>query len=301
VREPLRHGVAAPAAEAGWTQRGRRELFMSETSGKYRFGAVGFFFMLHAGAAAALLVPFDASLVWWLAGSYALRMFGVTAGYHRYFSHRSYKLGRAARFAMAFLAQTSAQKGVLWWAAHHRTHHRHSEGEKDVHSPVRSGFWWSHVGWVISNRYDRFEPRSVGDLYCFAELRWLDRNHWVPTVAYAATVWSLGGLPALVWGYVLSTVLLYHGTFSINSLAHVWGTKRFRTGDESRNNFVLALLTLGEGWHNNHHYYQSSCRQGVRWWEVDLTFYLLRSLELLGVTRDLRPFRKPTAGGGYAR
>ena len=251
------------------------------------------FLTLHAAALGVVLFPFQWSLAGWLLATYSLRMFGVTAGYHRYFSHRSYKLGRTGQFLMAFLAQTSAQKGVLWWAAHHRHRHRHSDQERDVHSPRQRGFWWSHAGWVISNQWDEYDPKQVGDLAKFPELRWLDRYHWTPACVFGAAVLASGGAAAFWWGFVLSTVLVYHGTFAINSLAHVFGTQRFDTGDESRNNFWLALATLGEGWHNNHHYSVGSCRQGYRWWEIDVTYYVLKALSLAGVTRDLRPFRQP--------
>jgi stearoyl-CoA desaturase (Delta-9 desaturase) len=247
------------------------------------------FAALHIGAAAVLLVPFEPSLLLWLAGSYVVRMFGVTAGYHRYFSHRAYKLGRVAQAAMAVLAQTAGQKGVLWWAAHHRDHHRHADRDDDVHSP-RQGFWWAHVGWILSTRHDRYDPRRVADFGRFPELVWLDRYHWAPTVAYGAGIWLAGGFAAFAWGYLLATVLLYHATFAINSVAHVWGTRRFPTADDSRNNFWLALVTLGEGWHNNHHFCRSSCRQGVGWWEIDLTYLVLRGLAAAGIARDLRPF-----------
>lgn len=245
--------------------------------------------MLHLGALSAAAVPFDASLVWWLIGSYTLRMFGVTAGYHRYFSHRSYKLGRAAQLAMAVLAQTSGQKGVLWWAAHHRDHHRHADRLADVHSP-REGFWWAHAGWILSERYDGYDPRRVADFGRFPELRWLDRHHWVPMTAFGAVVWALGGPGAFAWGFLLATVLLYHATFAINSVAHLWGWRAFATPDDSRNNAWLALVTLGEGWHNNHHHCRSSCRQGVGWWQLDLTYLALRVLAAAGIARELRPF-----------
>jgi stearoyl-CoA desaturase (delta-9 desaturase) len=259
---------------------------------RYRFGAVIPFVILHAAALAVLVWgPWTGAAFAWLAGSYFLRMFGVTAGYHRYFSHRSYRLGRVSQFLMAFLAQTSAQKGVLWWAGHHRTHHRTADQEGDIHSPVRSGFWWSHVGWVVSNQHDETAPGSMKDFARYPELVWISRNHWIPTVVFAAAILALGGWTAFIWGYVLGTVLLYHGTFSINSVAHVWGVRRFETDDDSRNNLLLALLTLGEGWHNNHHFSASSCRQGYRWWEVDITYYVLRILSGVGIARDLRPFR----------
>jgi len=247
------------------------------------------FALFHGAAVTALLVPFDRTLLWWLAGSYLVRMFGITAGYHRYFSHRSFKLGRAAQLVLAILAQTSAQKGVLWWAAHHRDHHRHADTDGDVHSP-RRGFWWAHVGWILSTCHDAYDPRRVADFGRFPELRWLDRHHWLPTVAFGAGVWLAGGWPAFAWGYLLATVLLYHATFAVNSVAHIWGSRSFATSDDSRNNPWLALVTLGEGWHNNHHHCRSSCRQGVRWFEVDLTYVGLRILAALGIARDLRPF-----------
>jgi stearoyl-CoA desaturase (delta-9 desaturase) len=222
-------------------------------------------------------------------------MFGVTAGYHRYFSHRSYKMGRAAQLAMAVLAQTSAQKGILWWAANHRTHHRHSDEDEDIHSPVKRGFWWSHVGWIFASEHFGHDPAAIRDFSKFPELRWLDENHLAPAVAYAAALFLIGGTQAFLWGFLVSTVVLYHCTFSINSLAHVWGSRRFTTRDGSRNNFWLALLTLGEGWHNNHHFSAGSCRQGCRWWEIDATYYVLRVLSFIGLARDLRPFRKVTS------
>jgi stearoyl-CoA desaturase (delta-9 desaturase) len=258
-----------------------------------RLGLTIPFFLIHASVLLAFFVPFHPSLLLWLAGSYFLRMFFVTAGYHRYFSHRSFRLNRFWQFVLAFMAQTSAQKGVLWWAAHHRHHHLESDRQSDVHSPIQEGFWWSHIGWIISDMYDSYDDEKISDFEKYPELRWISRYHLIPTIAYAVAVYLIGGWSALVWGYFVSTVLLYHGTFLINSLAHVWGTRRFATADESRNNFFLALLTMGEGWHNNHHYYMSSARQGIRWWEVDGTYYVLVALSWVGITKDLRDFRWP--------
>ncbi len=253
------------------------------------------FAAMHLAALAVFFFPFHWSLVAWLVGSYYLRMFAVTAGYHRFFSHRSYRMNRFWQFAIAFLAQTSAQKGILWWASHHRHHHLMSDRKADIHSAVQEGFWWSHVGWILSDQYDDYDPAAVSDFGKYPELRWLDKYHLVPAIVYAVGIFLLGGWDAFVWGFVLATVVLYHGTFFINSLSHVWGSRRFATPDESRNNFVLALLTLGEGWHNNHHFYMSSVRQGIRWWEVDVTFYVLKVMSWVGITRDLRPFRMPDA------
>lgn len=258
---------------------------------RYDLGAMIPFLVLHASVLLVLTVPFSLGMIAWLAGSYFLRMFGVTGGYHRYFSHRSFKLNRFWQFCLAFLAQTSGQKGALWWAAHHRDHHLYSDRKEDLHSPVHEGFWWSHLGWILSDEYDHYDAKRIADLVKYPELRWLDKFHLVPTILYAIAIYYIGGYPALVWGYLVATVVLYHGTFLINSLAHIWGTRRFATPDESRNNFWLALVTMGEGWHNNHHFFMSSVRQGIRWWEVDTTYYLLKMLSWVGIARELRSFR----------
>jgi len=242
--------------------------------------------------AVALATPFLAPFEWkWgllVLGSYYLRMFGITAGYHRYFSHRSFRTGRAFQFLLAFLGATATQKGVLWWAANHRDHHRHSDGPEDVHSPIQRGFYWSHVGWILSARHHETKLDRVKDLARYPELRWLDRWHAVPSVLFAVALLAIGGVPALLWGYFVSTVLLWHGTFFINSLAHVLGKRRYATGDESRNSMALALLTMGEGWHNNHHFYPGAASQGWFWWEVDASWYALRTLSAVGLVQDLR-------------
>lgn len=253
------------------------------------------FVLIHAGALCALFTAFETSYLGLIAVLYFVRMFGVTAGYHRYFSHRSYKLHRLPQFLLAFLAETSGQKGVLWWAAHHRLHHQNSDQDSDVHSPQRHGFWWSHVGWILSEKYEEYDPALIRDFAKFPELRFLDRYHWLPPVPVGIACLLLDGWGAFVWGFLVSTVLLYHGTFAINSLAHLWGTQRFETPDQSRNNFFLAVITLGEGWHNNHHQYMYACRQGLRWWEIDVTYYLLRMLAWLGITREIREVQEPAA------
>jgi stearoyl-CoA desaturase (delta-9 desaturase) len=247
------------------------------------------FFAVHAVAVAT---PFVAPFAWrWLAlaaAVYAVRMFAITAGYHRYFSHRAYRTSRAFQLVLAVLGASAAQKGPLWWAAHHRHHHRHSDGPEDVHSPLERGFWWSHVGWILSERHDATRVERVKDLALFPELVWLDRFHAAAPVALAAGLFLAGGLPALLWGFFVSTVALWHGTFVINSLAHVIGRRRYETGDGSRNSLVLALVTFGEGWHNNHHFYPGTANQGFFWWEVDVSYYALRALAAVGVVSDLR-------------
>jgi stearoyl-CoA desaturase (delta-9 desaturase) len=221
-------------------------------------------------------------------GLYAVRMFGTTAGYHRYFSHRTFRTSRTFQFVLAFLAESTAQMGVMWWAAHHRHHHRHSDELEDVHSPRQFGFWFSHVGWIFSRSRWASDYRLVPDLARYPEIRWIDKHYWVPPALLAVAVWLAAGWSGLVVGFFISTVVGYHATFTINSLAHVIGRQRYVTGDDSRNSFLLALLTLGEGWHNNHHFYQGSVRQGFRWWELDLTYYVLRGLQAVGIVWDLQ-------------
>ena len=218
---------------------------------------------------------------------YYVRMFGVTGAYHRYFSHRTYRTSRAFQFVLAVLAMTSVQKGVLWWASHHRTHHRNSDQPNDVHSVLQDGFWWSHVGWIVSRQYDQTDLSKVKDLARFPELRFLDRFHVLVPIAYATALYLLGGSWALFWGFFVSTTLLWHGTFTINSLTHVFGSQRYVTTDNSRNHWLLAVITMGEGWHNNHHYYQRSVNQGFFWWEFDPTYYVLRALSWVGLVWDL--------------
>jgi stearoyl-CoA desaturase (Delta-9 desaturase) len=221
-------------------------------------------------------------------GLYWLRIFAIGAGYHRYFSHRAYSTSRAAQFALAALAQSTAQRSVLWWAAKHRHHHRHSDTERDVHSPRHKGFLYSHVGWIFAAKHDATDLVKIDDFARYPELMWLHRYEVVPAVALAVICFAIGGWPGLFVGFFWSTVLVYHATFSINSLAHVWGRKRYVTGDDSRNNWFLATFTMGEGWHNNHHAYQSSARQGFKWWEYDPTYYILKALSWIGVVWDLK-------------
>ena len=233
----------------------------------YHWGTVIPFLLLHAAALGAFVVRFRWFLVELMLVMYALRMLAVTAGYHRYFSHRTYKLGRIGQFLRAFLAEISGQKVILWWAAHHRVHHRQADHDGDIHSPGLRGFWWAHVGWVLSTEHDGFDPRLIQDFARYPELPWLDKHYCVPPAILGEAIWALGGLDAFIWGFLVSTVLLFHAMFTINSLAHLWGSRRFAAPDGSRNNFVLAIITLGEGSHNSHQRFMYACRQGLRWWE----------------------------------
>ena len=222
------------------------------------------------------------------AALYWLRIFAIGAGYHRYFSHKSYSTGRVFQFVLAFLCQTTAQNSVLWWASKHRHHHLHSDTEDDAHSALHRGFFYSHVGWIFDQRHRDTDITKVEDLAAFLEIRWLHRFELVPAFTMGALCFFIAGWSGVVVGYLWSTVLVYHATFCINSLAHIHGKRRYVTGDGSRNNWFLAIFTMGEGWHNNHHAYQSSVRQGFRWWEVDPTFYILWGLSRIGVVWDLK-------------
>ncbi len=246
------------------------------------------FWAVHLACLAVFWIEFRWSYVALCLALYFSRMFFVTAGYHRYFSHRAFKTSRVFQFLLAYAAMTSAQKGVLWWAAHHRHHHRYADTDQDLHSPGRRGFWWSHMGWILSNRYNRTEVEQVRDFYKFPELRWLNRWFLVPPVTLAIALFIASGWGGLVWGFFVSTVLLWHGSFLVNSLSHVFGRRRYPTPDNSRNSFLMALLTLGEGWHNNHHHYMASARQGFFWWEIDVTYYLLKLLAGFGIVWELR-------------
>ena len=234
---------------------------------------------------------------------YVVRMFAITAGFHRLFAHRTYTTGRIFQFLLAFMGTASYQKGPLWWSAHHRRHHLHADTEKDLHSPLTRTLWRSHVGWFLSSDSQATDQRLITNLIRYADLRFLDRYYSLPPALLAVGAFLLGsvlqryapglgtsGWQMLVWGFFVSTVLLYHGTFTVNSLAHIFGSRRFATDDNSRNNLFVALITLGEGWHNNHHHYQSSERQGFYWWELDVSHYTLRVLSWLGIVSDLRTY-----------
>ncbi len=246
------------------------------------------FLLVHLAALGVFWTGFTTTAVVLCISLYVVRMWALTAGFHRYFSHRSYKTSRWFQFVLAFLGQTSAQRGVLWWAATHRHHHRHSDTPEDVHSPKHTGFWFSHVGWIFSPQKNQADYSTIQDFAKYPELRFLDRHPYFPALLVAVGCYLIAGWPGLFVGFFLSTVILYHGVFAINSVAHVVGKQRYVTADDSRNNWWLALLTLGEGWHNNHHHYQSSTRQGFYWWEIDISYYVLKAMSWVGLVWDLR-------------
>ena len=259
------------------------------------------FIGMHLMCAGVIWVGVSSTALLVAAALYVLRLVAITGFYHRYFSHKTFRTSRALQFAFAVLGTMAVQRGPLWWAAHHRHHHAHADEENDSHSPAQHGFWWSHVGWFMNRSNFRTRSELIRDLMRYPELRFLDRFDIVPPIALAALLFFGGnalaqaypqlgtsGAQLLIWGFFISTVLLHHVTFTVNSLAHRFGRRRYATSDDSRNNWWIALLTFGEGWHNNHHHFPGSVRQGFYWWEIDLTYYLLRAMAACGLIWDLK-------------
>ncbi len=259
------------------------------------------FIVIHLLAVLAFFYPVTLYGIALALFSYSIRMFTITAFYHRYFSHRSFKTGRFVQFIGGFIACSSGQRGPLWWAAHHRRHHRHSDTDKDIHSPHTKGVFWSHTLWFMTDYAVPTLLKEIPDWVKFPELRFINRFDWIPvvilglgcyllgTVEWFQTLTGLTGLTTFIWGFLIPTVFLYHATFAVNSITHLFGKKRFDTGDESRNNAFIALITFGEGWHNNHHFFPGSARQGFFKGEFDITYYILKLLSLFGLVSDLRP------------
>ncbi|MCB1158393.1 MAG: acyl-CoA desaturase [Leptospiraceae bacterium] len=255
------------------------------------------FSLVHATILIAFFVPFSWELVLIAVLSYYLRMFGITAGFHRYFAHNAFKTSRPMQFFFAWLGGTAMQKGALWWGAHHRDHHRYSDTDKDLHSP-KHGFWHSHMLWFLGSEHNTYDVKKIKDYAKYPELVFIDKHYWIPPLSYAFMLYGLGyafggqnhlyAFSVLTWGYAVSTFFLGHGTWTINSLSHVFGKQRYTTGDTSRNNFLLALVTMGEGWHNNHHYYRHTANQGFYWYEVDMSYYILKMMSWIGLVWDLK-------------
>ena len=273
----------------------------SEDNGKVEWFRCLPYVAIHLAALLAFFYPVTIPCILLAFFSYLIRMFAITAFYHRYFSHRSFKTGRIVQFIGAFVACSSGQRGPLWWAAHHRRHHRHSDTEDDVHSPHTKSFFWSHTLWFMTDYSVPTFKSEVKDWLKFKELVFLNRFDWIPVVLLASGCYILGetawfqsrtgltGSTTLIWGFLVPSIFLYHATFAVNSIAHLFGKRRYDTKDSSKNNFFLALLTLGEGWHNNHHFYPASARQGFRKREIDLTYYGLKIMSFFGLVRKLRP------------
>jgi stearoyl-CoA desaturase (Delta-9 desaturase) len=246
------------------------------------------FIGMHAMCLGVIWVGVSATALIVAAALYAVRLVAITGFYHRYFSHRTFRTSRTVQFVFALIGTMAVQRGPLWWAAHHRHHHAHADEEHDSHSPIQHGFWWSHMGWFMNRSNFRTRSELIEDLMRYPELRLLDRFDVVPPILLAVVLFYFGGAQLLIWGFFVSTVLLHHVTFTVNSLAHVFGRRRYATSDGSRNNWLIALITFGEGWHNNHHHFPGSVRQGFYWWEIDLTYYVLRAMAACGLIWELK-------------
>jgi stearoyl-CoA desaturase (delta-9 desaturase) len=292
---------AAPVNQAAGTEKAATGEWANGEWERVDWTRILPFILMHVVCLAVIWVGWSPVAVISAVAFYVLRMFAITAFYHRYFSHRSFKTSRVAQFIFGVLGASAVQRGPVWWAAHHRHHHAHSDKPADVHSPVQHGFIRAHMGWFLSKKGFTPDLKCVRDLMKFPELRLLDRFDILVPVVVATAIFFTGvilkkthpelgtsGWQMLVWAFFISTIACYHGTYTINSLSHVFGKQRYRTGDQSRNNWFLALITLGEGWHNNHHHYPSSARQGFYWWEVDFTYYALKTMSWLGIIWDLR-------------
>jgi stearoyl-CoA desaturase (delta-9 desaturase) len=269
----------AAASTARWTKRPEDRLNFRTSLTFFALHLLPFLAFFTGVTRTALILAFV---------TFTTRMFCITAGYHRYFSHKSYRLNRVSQFVLAFGGTMASQKGPLWWAAHHRNHHRFSDTERDVHSPKR-GFWWSHVGWILCDAYNEADLTQIRDFAKYPELRFINKHDWIGPWTLGVICFVIGGWSGLLIGFFASTVLLWHVTFTVNSVAHVFGRRAYETTDTSRNTLLIALATGGEGWHNNHHRYPWAARQGFRWWQIDTTYYILRGLSFVGIVRDLKP------------
>jgi stearoyl-CoA desaturase (delta-9 desaturase) len=250
------------------------------------------FWLVQASALLVFFVPFSAGLLLLWAASHFIRAIGLTLAFHRYFAHRAFQMNRVARFVWAFIGTAAMQKGPLWWAGHHVNHHRFADREGDPHSPMVSGIYYAHIGWFLNDaKHDRIEPTNpvIRDFSKFPEIRFLSTWFFVPPLLLAAAMYLAGGFPWLVWGFCLPTVTLAHATFAINTVNHLFGSRRFDTIDESRNNAITAVFAVGEGWHNNHHRYQRAARNGFYWWEFDPTWYVIRAMQAVGLVWDVQP------------
>jgi stearoyl-CoA desaturase (Delta-9 desaturase) len=252
---------------------------------------VSIFWLVQVSALLVFAVPFRWAFIGLWAGSHFVRALGLTLIFHRYLAHRAFKMNRAARFVWAFIATAAMQKGPLWWAGHHVNHHRFADRDGDPHSPMVSGFYYAHIGWFLNDtKYDRVERTNpvIRDFSGVPEIAWLEKYFFVPPLAMAVALFLFGGLPWLVWGFCLPTMTLAHATFAINTVNHMFGSRRFETVDESRNNIVTAVFAVGEGWHNNHHRYQRAARNGFYWWEFDPTWYVIRAMAAVGLVWDIQ-------------
>ncbi len=250
------------------------------------------FWGVQASSLLVVTVPLSWSLVGVWAVSHFLRAIGLTLSFHRYFAHRAFELSRGARFFWAFVGTAAMQKGPIWWAGHHLSHHKYADRDGDPHSPAVSGFYYAHVGWFLNDARNDALPEAnpvVRDFGSVPEIAWLETYYVVPPLMLAAGLYAVGGWAWTIWGFGVATTTLAHATFAINTVNHLWGSRRFDTPDDSRNNAITAFFAAGEGWHNNHHRYQRAARNGFYWWEFDPTWYVVKVMSWLGLAWNLQP------------
>ena len=260
-------------------------------------GMLGF----HLACLAAFFVGFSWAAVAIFFVFYVIKGMGVTTGFHRLLAHRSYKTNRFVQFLLALAGSMAVQGGPLWWVAHHREHHAETDTDLDIHSPVTKGMWQAHMGWMMTDEAFNEKGTNSRDLHKFPEIKFLQRYYVWILVAQIVFLFGLGaglnalypqlatsGLQFVVWGFFISTVFTWHVTFMVNSVCHRWGAQPYDTGDASTNNVFIGILAFGEGWHNNHHHYPNSARHGLRWWQADVTYMLIRALEIVGLASDLK-------------
>jgi stearoyl-CoA desaturase (delta-9 desaturase) len=275
-------------------KRGRGYQLLTGEAGYRRLGALPYA-LVHLLAFGWIWTGITRRAVLCFAVLYVVRILGVTVAHHRYFSHRAFRTSRAFQFVLACLAECATQKGVLWYASHHRHHHRWSDTDLDLHSPARRGFWYAHVGWIFDSTDDT-DHALVRDYRRFPELAFIDRWWLLPPSLLAIGAGLYGGAPALFFGFFFNTIVTWHLTYTINSVAHRYGSQPFATSDESRNNIILGFVMFGEGWHNNHHHEARCVRLGRHWWQIDIGYYVIRLLAALGLVWGLRELRAHASG-----
>src|SRR5438045_3132295 len=255
-----------------------------------------FMVAFHIGAVAALFVfswkaLLLAMVLWWVAAS-----LGIGMGYHRLLTHRGYKTPKWVEYFLTICATLTLEGGPIFWVATHRIHHQYADKEGDPHSPI-DGTWWAHMGWILTGKSMHHDTRTlahyVPDLANDKFHVWITKYHYVPMIMLAIALLATGGLPLLMWGIFVRTVLGLHATWLVNSATHMWGSRRFSTPHISTNNWFVALLTFGEGWHNNHHAHPTSARHGLKWHEVDVNWYGIWTLKILGLANQIKAVNLP--------
>ncbi len=252
--------------------------------------------VLHIGAIAALFMFSWKALIVTVALYWITIGFGISLGYHRLHTHRSFQVPLGLEYLFALFGAMTLEGGPIFWVATHRIHHQKSDQAGDPHSP-RDGAWWAHIGWILfgetNHNNTKMMSKYAPDLAKHRFYIWLNNYHWVPTVVLAAVLFAIGGLPLMLWAVCVRIVVGLHATWLVNSATHLWGTRRFETKDDSRNSWWVALMTFGEGWHNNHHAHPTSARHGLAWYEFDISWISLKIMKVLGIAKNIRVAKLP--------